>query len=312
MNLVSHRHHQLHRMIALLATLLGLGAFSALAAEPPPIPVLASIPPLAAMARAVGGDRVTVEVLIPPGQNDHTYSLTPAQARRFSSARMLAAVGLGYEFWAPRMVANANNPRLVVVYAGEGLPGGPQSWHHEEHEGEAHDEAEEGDIRHNPHVWVDPVWAGIMAERIADGLAKADPPHAQEYHQRLRVFQQETAQLHQEYKQALAPLKGRPLVVYHASFAHLAHRYGMPLIAVVEGGHEQEPTPAQMARAIQAGRAAGVKAVFSEPQFPPQAVRLLAKEMGAEVLTLDVLGGAEETYPALMRRNLAAITKGLR
>jgi zinc transport system substrate-binding protein len=85
------------------------------------LPVAASILPLADFARQVGGERVSVEALIPPGASPHTYELTPAQLQAVSRAHALVLNGVGLEYWADKVIAATDNPDLVVVTTSEGL-----------------------------------------------------------------------------------------------------------------------------------------------------------------------------------------------
>ena len=71
------------------------------------IKVVATIAPLADFARQVGGDKVEVTLLLPPGASPHTFEPTPKVVREISQARLFLKIGSGLEFWADRMLQSA-------------------------------------------------------------------------------------------------------------------------------------------------------------------------------------------------------------
>jgi zinc transport system substrate-binding protein len=164
---MSHPLHRWLRLILFIAlSLAGCGGATGPPANDKRLPIAASILPLADFARQVGGDRVRVETLIPPGASPHTYELTPAQLQAVSGARALLLNGVGLEYWADKVVSAANNPDLVVVTASEGL------------DIIAGDEHASGG---NPHVWLSPLNAIHQVELIRDALIQADPEGAEVY-----------------------------------------------------------------------------------------------------------------------------------
>ncbi|MBM3789315.1 MAG: zinc ABC transporter substrate-binding protein, partial [Acidobacteria bacterium] len=131
-----------------------------------PFRVMVSIPPLADFAAQVGGARVRVETLVPPGASPHTYELIPSQLHDVSRARLLVLNGLGLEYWAQSLISAAGNPDLIVVTTSDGL------------EVLSGDPDEPGG---NPHVWLSPRNAVHQVEAIRDALVRADPEGADLY-----------------------------------------------------------------------------------------------------------------------------------
>ena len=121
--------------------------------------VAASIPPIADMVHQVGGERVDVLTMVPPGASPHTYEPTPEQMRRLAQARVLFLNGVGLEFWADKTVDAVGSDTLRVVTLAEGLPL-LQSSHN---------------AAGNPHLWLSPQRAMTYVERIRDALIAADP-----------------------------------------------------------------------------------------------------------------------------------------
>lgn len=280
-----------------------------------PLHVVASIAPLADFAREVGGDRVAVEQLVPPGQNPHTYALKPAQMRALTRARLLVLNGMGLEFFGEKIAEAAGNRGLVVLRSAEGLVAGgsPLNAAPATHGARDHDDEDEADPARNPHVWLDPVVATAQVERIRDALGALDPAGRAVYEANARRYLGELAALHREFRTALATVRTRQFIVFHPSFTHLARRYGLEQVAVVSsGGTEQEPLPRRIAAVIETARRLRARAIFAEPQFPRKAAETIAAEAGIAVAYLDPIGaGPRSTYLGTMRANLRALVAAL-
>jgi ABC-type Zn uptake system ZnuABC Zn-binding protein ZnuA len=278
------------------------GGAAEIRADPPrPRPALvvaASILPLADFARQVGGDRVTVSALVPPGASPHTYEPTPAQLVLLSRAQVLVLNGVGLEFWADKVIAAAHNPRLIVVRAAAGLPilaGQPD---------------EPGG---NPHVWLSPRDAIHQVEAIRDALIRADSAGAPLYRANAERYVAELTALDAEVRDTVATFRSRAFIAFHPAWAYFARDYGLTQAAVIETSPGREPSPAQIAHIIRTAKAIGARAIFAEPQYPTKAAQVIADETGATVLLLDSLGRAP-TYEYLptMRYDLAQMARALR
>jgi ABC-type Zn uptake system ZnuABC Zn-binding protein ZnuA len=264
----------------------------------PPLVVAASILPLADFARQVGGDRVTVSVLVPPGASPHTYEPTPAQLVLLSRARVLVLNGVGLEFWADKVIAAAHNPRLIVVRTAAGLPllSGPPD--------------EPGG---NPHVWLSPRDAIHQVLAIRDALIRADSAGAGPYRVNAERYVAELTALDAEVRDTVATFRSHAFIAFHPAWAYFARDYGLTEAAVIEPSPGREPSPAQIAHIIQTAKAIGARAIFAEPQYPTKAAQVIAGETGATVLLLDSLG-RPPTYEYLptMRYDLAQMARALR
>ena len=260
--------------------------------------VAASIIPLADFTRQVGGDRVQVELLVPPGASPHTYELTPAQLQVLSKARVLVLNDVGLEFWADDAVSAANNPDLIVVDTSQGLTilGG-----------------DAGESSGNPHIWLDPINAIHQVEKIRDALIQADPDGAEVYRANAERYIGELKALDQEIRNRVATFSSKKFIAFHPAWVYFAQRYGLEQAAVIETTPGKEPSPAEIAEIVKAARAIGAKAIFAEPQFSPKAAEVIAAESGAEVLFLNPLGEPPDfSYLDTMRYNVGEMEKALK
>ncbi len=259
--------------------------------------VVASIPPISDFVKEVGGNRVEVLTMVPPGASPHTYEPTPAQMRDLTHARALFLNGVGLEFWADKAVKAADNPNLQVVVLSEGM----QILESSEN------------AAGNPHLWLSPKRAKHYVERIRDTLIEIDPEGKATYQANADRYLAELDQLDADIRDAVAHFKSREMVTFHASWAYFIHDYGLHQAAVLETTPGKEPSAAEVAEIVEIIKRTGAPAVFAEPQFSPRAAQVIADEAGVPVLTLDPLGGLppRETYLKLMYWNLEQLKKGL-
>lgn len=258
--------------------------------------VAASIAPLADFCREVGGDRVRVEPLVPPGSNPHTYQLRPDQMDMLNGASVLVLNGAGLEFWADKAVDAAGNPRLVVVRTAEGL--------------HILDHTEQGG---NPHVWLDPVNAIHQVNAIRDAFIKADPAHAANYRANAARYVEALKQLDGYIRSQVKTFKLRSFVAFHPTWVYFAHRYGLDDAATIESSPGKEPSPTDIRHAIEVARKLHVKAIFAEPQVYPKAADVVAEEVGAKVVMLNAFGEPPRyQYIPMMRANIRAMAEAMR
>lgn len=284
-------------LLALMWPLALVGCTAGGAAPPQErITVVASIPPLADFVAQVGGERVEVVTMIPPGSNPHLYEPTAAQMVALSRARLLVLNGAGLEFWAPQVIEAAQNPDLKVVTLSQGMILRP-----------------EGDTEHlNPHLWLSPKRAMVYVERIRDALIEVDPDGERIYRANAARYLDELKALDAEIEEAVAHFRTRQVIIYPAWDYFLAD-YGLTAAAYVEPYPGKEPSPEYIAQVVETVRRTGARAVFTRTQFPPQAAETIAAETGARLLPLDPLGGVPPRvhYLDLMRWNLAQFQRGL-
>ncbi len=262
--------------------------------------VVTSIAPLGDFARQVGGERVQVEVLVPPGVSPHTFEPTPAQVRLLATADILVLNGVGLEFWADKMIQSAGNPNLRVVITSEGLD-------------ILQTVDEEGHLGGNPHVWLDPINAILQVVRIRDALVEADPAGKGMYLKNGAAYIEDLKALDRDIMLTVARFEEKRFVAFHPAWVYFARRYGLEQAAVIERVPGSEPSPGDIAHVVNTIRRVGAKVIFAEPQFSPQVAEAIAAETGARVLFLNPLGDPPDyAYIPTMRHNLAQLEKGMR
>jgi len=273
-------------------------------AKPPArndISCAATIFPVYSVMKAVGGDRVSAFLLVPPGSDAHEYEPRPQDVVRMASSRIFACAGNVMEPWAGKFAAAVGGSEMTFADLSAGVKfinsgAGP-----------------------DPHYWLDLGNAAVMAQNAAAVLERAAPQNRDYYRENLSRFRSRLSELDAEYKTALSSCKYRTIIYAgHASFGYLAARYGLGYYAL--GGSEPgaEPPAARMSALAAAAKGAGMKAVFYEELSAAAPARTIAKEAGADIIPLNPLheitpaqyaGGAD--YLSLMEGNLKNLAQGL-
>lgn len=239
--------------------------------------------PQAEFVKNVGGDRVRVTVIVPPGASPHTYEPKPAQMKAVAEAKMYAKVGSGVEFelvWMDKLIAT--NRDMLVVDCSRGIElqkavAGHESEQEEEHQHTMLD----------PHIWMSPVNAQIMVQNIRDGLIEVDPSNGRYYEQNCAAYLQKLDGIDREMRDGLSGVKNRRFMVYHPAFGYFAREYKLDMIPIEIGG--KEPTAASLTRLIEQAKAQGITVIFVEPQFDPKSAEVIAEAIGGRVVFIDPL-----------------------
>jgi ABC-type Zn uptake system ZnuABC Zn-binding protein ZnuA len=256
------------------------------------------------MVASVGGNLVEVTSLVPKNGDVHTFEPKPADIRAVAQADLLVMNGLGLDDWLEKTIANASKKGTALLKLGVdlGVPLLP---------------GEEPGTQ-NPHLWLDVKYARQYVDRIVVALQAADPAHSDEYQGQGAAYQARLDELDGWVRGQIAsiPEANRKIVTFHDAFPYYAREYGITIVGVAVQAPGQDPSAGDTAALVEAIRAAGVKAIFSEAQFPAKLVEQLAGETGTKVvadLYDDSLGDPPvTTYEAVVRWDTQQLVDALR
>ena len=259
--------------------------------------VLTSIKPLQLIAAAVQDGTGEPEVLLPPGASPHHYALRPSDVRRVAQADLLYWIGPDMEGFLPRVLGNRNKPTVAV----QSLPGmslrhfGADS-HSHDHDDSGHDDH---DHDHRPgsldaHLWLSTVNARVIAAKMADDLAKADPANAARYAANRDAFGKRLDALDTRVKQRVAGVADKPYFVFHEAFDYFEAQNGLKHTGVFSVASEVQPGAQHVAAMRQRLQAVGPTCVFSEPPMRPRLAETLTAGLPVKLAELDALGGFDE------------------
>ncbi len=290
-----------------LALLLLVLAGSARGAEGP-VRLTATISPLAAILDELTTGRAEVARLLPTGASPHTFAPRPSDLRRLQGA-VLFYVAPQLDGWAARLAVERRVEVLGLLPAEFQLPFDGHSCSEAGHD-HGHDHGE-GQI--DPHFWTDPLAVAALLPPLTRVLVEIDPEGAEAYRSNARRFEERLRELDGELTELLAPVRGRAVVLFHPSLRYMLRRYGLEVAAVIEPAPGRRPTIREMMELSKGLRAAGARAIFSEPQLPRQSAEALAAALELPLHELDPLGGGEgrRDLISLLRYNARVLREAL-
>jgi zinc/manganese transport system substrate-binding protein len=317
--------------------LVALVLFAGSARADGPIRVVVTLPYLGDVVRRVGGDAVTVTVLVRPGEDPHAVEVTPAHAQALREAEVLVENGVQLELWAARALEASGNPRIQLdkpghVFAATGC---------RPLEVPTPEQLAAGGHVHaagNPHVWLDPLNLKVAAANVERALAAARPAVADRFKDGAQTFAaaideayfgpelvkvlgagqlerlQRSGRLvaflrEKKYRdRPLAELAGgwlrrgmelqdMPVVAYHRTWAFLEWAFGVKTVATVEERPGIAPSPAHLDRLVTAAAQARAKVVVCAPYEPKTRADGVAERLGGFAVAIPTQPGEVDGAP---------------
>lgn len=250
--------------------------------------VVTSIKPLELLVRAVAEEDVEVTNLVPPGSSPHTYTMKPSQRRALENADRIFWVGPQLESFLTRLLEGEELHRRTLAL-GPGQADADK--HHQDEAGrhnQAHGHANGGT---DPHLWLDPVLALEMAERITRSLSGLPGADTVRLEQRLGQFREKLAAAESEIRKKLQPLEDISLFTYHDAFRRYAEHYGLEVDGVLTFNPEVSPGARHMAEVQQQLRNANNPCLLTEPQFQREWWRGISSGIDITLVEWDPLAG---------------------
>ncbi len=288
--------------------------------------VVTDIPPVQGIVAAVMAGVGAPGVVMGGGTDPHHGALRPSEARALAEADVVVWVGpqlspsftraVGALAEGATLVTLSEVPETVLlpvrvapVFAAHGNDDG-----HDDGDGDGH--ADDQGAGHpgdsasgplgaapngmtDPHLWLDPDNAAVWAGAIAAALAAADPANAATYAANAAAFTDRLAVLEDEVETLLAPVRGRPFVVFHDAYQYYEHRFDIPAAAAIALSDASDPGPARIAAIRAEVAAVGAVCALAEPQFNPGLIRTVFDGQSVRIVTIDHLGGSLNPGPTL-------------
>ena len=298
-------------MIRLLMTiLLAAASVPALAA----LQVFATVPEWGALAREIGGDKVSVFTATTALQDPHRIEARPsllAQARR---ADLVVATGADLEVgWLPLVVRDSGNANIQ--------PGRPGYFEAARYvtmlDVPAVLDRSRGDIHAagNPHIQLDPRNLFRIGEALAARLGEIDPPNAPAYQAGYKAFAGKWQAAILRWEKEALPLRGVPVLVHHDSFVYLAHWLGFKTTGTLEPKPGIEPTSGQLSGLVARQQGAPAKMVLRTAYQSDGPSLWIAEKAGIPAVMLPfTVGGTPEAGDlfGLFDDTVQRMLKGLR
>ena len=272
--------------------------------------LVATTADLASLAEVVGGERLAVSTIVPPGLDAEEYQPRPRDLERLRDANAVIRVGVDYDLWLDRLLVNSKNAALargapgyidasvaIALLDVRGAAVGP---------GHQHGSG-------NPHYWLDPANAEIITGNLLEVLARLDPPGTKYYERRRIAFLDLLKTKQRAWQEMLAPYQGRPLIAYHNNWAYLARRFRLNLAGFIEIKPGVPPSAAHLAVLLRTMREQAIDIVVRQSFEPAKNTEFLAARSGATVVVLaasvDAVPGTAD-YLGLIDFNVKALAAG--
>lgn len=275
--------------------------------------VVAGFYPLEWTAERVGGDRIDVSSLTPPGAEAHDLELAPRDVGAIVDADLLVYLAGFQPAIDEAATAEAGESAWDAGAAADlSLTAEP----HEEHGDGEHSEEEHADEEiADPHFWLDPLRLADVGDALAARLTEIDPDGADAYRANSAALRADLENLDTEMRDALADCRVGTLVTAHDAFGYLADRYGLEVVGISGLSPSQEPDAAGLAEIADLVEARGITTVYTETLVDPAVAETVAEEAGVQTAVLDPIEGltdesAGDDYLEVMRSNLAALAEG--
>ena len=290
---------------ALLASILVLGLAGPAATQTgEKFKAVTTFTVIADLAKNVAGDAATVESITKPNAEIHNYQPTPGDILRAQDADLVLWNGLNLELWFEKFFRNLSEVPSVVVSEGVepmGIAEGPYTG------------------KPNPHAWMSHEAALIYVENIRKAFAEHDPANADTYNKNAAAYSEKIKAVVAPVRAALdtIPEERRWLVTSEGAFSYLARDFGLKELYLWPINADQQGTPQQVRKVIDAVRANKIPVVFSESTVSADPAKQVARETGVKyggVLYVDSLSdenGPVPTYLDLLKVTAETIAKGL-
>lgn len=282
------------------------------------IEVLTTIKPLGFIAAAITDGVSEPKVLLPTGASPHDFSLRPSDIRSINSADLVVWVGPELEGFMAKPLAN--HPHALALTQVEGMPlfnyatqDSHDSHDHDDHDHAAHehgdhDEGHEGHHHEgvDPHIWLGPTQAKVIAKAIASELGKLDLANQARYDANLAAFDTKVDAKDKVIAGQMKAVNEKGYFVFHEAYGYWERHYGMSSKGHFTVSPERRPGAKTLVDIRKALEEKQASCIYAEPQFSPAVIESVARNTGAKVLLLDEVGEqvplGPDGYPQFMQQ----------
>lgn len=275
--------------------------------------VITTFYPIYEFSSEIGGEDINAINLLPVGVEPHDWTPRSQDIINTSKAQLFLYNGAGLEGWVPNFLKSLDSDseaKAVEVSQGVDLiMTDEEDGHDHGHEDEG---AEHSDSLHtDPHTWVSPKSALVMAKNIKESLQSVDPEHSAGYEERYQKLAERLSALDSKFTEELGKLPNKEIVVSHQAFSYLARDYGLSQHAIMGLSPDAEPRGQDLLDLAALVKKEGIRYIFFEELVSDKLAKTLASETGVSTMVLNPVEGLTEAqekngdnYFTLMEKNL--------
>lgn len=245
--------------------------------------VTVTIPPFAWFVEAIAGDDFEVSVMLPPGADHHIWEPLPAQTASLARSEAFIMNGeLGFEkAWMERFMEI--NPEMKILDLSKHIQlistdDADVAETGYEQEGHSHEGPD-------PHYWMSPVSASVIAKDIREFLTELNPSSADKYLANLDTLEKAVARADSVLRYAAASASPKTFMIYHPALGYLARDYGLQQVSFENEG--KTPSPARMKELIDDAREKGINIIFIQAEYDLRNAQSLSSETGARLVVIN-------------------------
>ena len=291
------------------------------------IKVVASIKPIHSLASYLMDGIAKPDLIVDGYASPHGFAMKPSHAKMLQNADLIFWVGEDLESFLEKPLSSiAKKAEKIELMETKGLQvlkfrernifdehdhddhghddHGKKEDDHDDHDGHAHGEFD-------PHIWLDPINAKAMLNEMAEHLIENDPKNEAKYKSNLAKALQEIDKLTIDVMTDLSSSVAS--IVFHDAYQYFEKRFNVNILGAFTVNTDVMPGAEQLAEIREIIEHDKVACVFSEPQFNPDIIKAVAKDMNIKTGVVDPLGATldpgKDLYFNLIR-NMSASFKG--
>lgn len=287
------------------------------------IEVIATLFPQYDFVKQVGGDKVNVTLLLPPGVESHTYEPTPQDMFKINNSKLFIYTGKEMEPWADNLISGMKDDinvldlsiivKLINVeeFEEEYCNGiNCEHEHHDEHESSQTDMHEHS---YDPHIWLNPLYAIDMVKSIEIQLSQIDPDNAEYYRNNARNYINQIQELDNEFQETVDSSQNKKIAFGGAfAYAYFVERYNLEFVSAYQTcGESAEPSTSQLKSVIDYINLNKLPVVFYKEYSTGNVAKTISESTNAQMLVFNTVHNVSKdelddgaTYVSIMKQNL--------
>ena len=273
-----------------------------------PIKVSVPIGPIGDFVKQVGGERVDINIILPPGASESNYQPSPKEMNALAESQIYFSIGMGSEVSniLPNMAALNQNLKVIhldevvdQVYPAMYFEDYEDNHTHNDHDDEddhdheneeVHEDEEDHDHSHegrDPHMWMSPKRVVVMIEAIKNELITMDSDNAHIFEENATAYIQELKVLDVEIQDFISTVNNKKFIIMHPSLGYFADDYDLEMVAIEEDG--KATTARRLGEIIEFAKANDIKVVLYQQEFDSQQAKTLADEIQGSTMVFEPL-----------------------
>ncbi len=259
--------------------------------------VISSFYTLHEFSQNIGQEKVDVTLLVPAGVEPHDWGPTIKDVQRMQKSDLIIINGIGFENWVDNLdetdyqgvIVDTSNGILVKTFGQDNL-----------------------NTSGDPHIWLNPVYAKIQVQNIANAFSNSDPDNQQYYQSNAAQYIEQLDLLDLKIRNELSDCN-QDFVAFHDAFSYFADEYNLNQHTIISSNSPHgEATAKTLEEVISTSRELNIKVIFSEENVNTRTSEIIANEIGGKVLVLSTLEiFSDGTYISKMTENLSNLEEAL-